>query len=151
MADPNQDFVELRAHLADRDVPCPSCSYSLRALTTDRCPECNQQLVLAVRLAEPRLGIWIAGLVGPAMGLGFHGLLLGWAASKWFSNGFANPRPITAIPLMIGLAACLPLLLYWIVARRRVMRWSETARISAASVLWLCAILPAGWFFATVN
>ena len=151
MADPNQDLVELRAHLADRDVPCPSCHYSLRALTTDRCPECNQQLVLAVRLAEPRLGIWIVGLIGPAMGLGFHGLLLGWAISKWLGNGFSNPRPNTAIPLMIGLAACLPLLLYWITARRRVMRWSDSARIVAAVALWLCAILPAGWFFATVN
>lgn len=150
MPDPNLDLVELRAHLADRDVPCPSCHYSLRALTTDRCPECSQQLVLAVRLAEPRLGLWIAGLIGLAAGVGFHGLILVWAAVMLATRG-GGPNMRELIPLLVGFAFCAPLLTTWTVRRRAICRWPDAARTIAAIGLWLGALLPVGWFFASVR
>lgn len=152
MPDPNLDLVELRAHLADRDVPCPSCNYSLRALTTDRCPECNQQLVLAVRLAEPRLALWITGLIGLAVGLGFHGLILLWAAVMQFTRaGGGGPNLRELIPLLIGFAFCAPLLATWTVRRRAICRWPDANRTLAVIGLWLGALLPVGWFFASVR
>ena len=152
MPDPNQDLAELRAHLADRDVPCPSCSYSLRALTTDRCPECNQQLVLAVRLAEPRLALWVTGLIGLAVGLGFHGLILFWAAVMLFTRaGGGGPNMRELIPLLVGLAFCAPALTVWTVRRRAICRWPGSSRTLAVVGLWLGAMLPVGWFFASVR
>jgi len=65
----------LRVFVADRSVPCPGCSYDLRGLTATRCPECNQELVLRVGLAEPRLGAFLGALIGLATGVGFSGLL----------------------------------------------------------------------------
>lgn len=56
---------QLRAFVADADVPCPNCGYSLRALTADRCPECREHLTLEVRITNSRLG----GLIGAGAGL----------------------------------------------------------------------------------
>jgi hypothetical protein len=63
--------------LAKRDVPCPRCGYSLRALTADRCPECGDPLVLTVGLAEPKMGDFIGTLVALALGAGGGGLIWG--------------------------------------------------------------------------
>lgn len=38
--------TELRDFLADRDAPCPSCTYNLRGLSGPACPECGRALVL---------------------------------------------------------------------------------------------------------
>ena len=51
-------------YLADRNVACVSCGYNLRGIRGGRCPECNEELVLRVGLAEPRLGSVIAFLAG---------------------------------------------------------------------------------------
>ncbi len=58
----SDDQAQLRDYLATRDVPCPACGYNLRGLTSGRCPECNLEVVLTVRLAEPRLGTLSRGL-----------------------------------------------------------------------------------------
>ena len=62
--------------LADRDAPCPACGYNLRNLQGTRCPECGDELVLKVNVAEPRLAVLIAGLVGLSAGAGLNGLLV---------------------------------------------------------------------------
>lgn len=70
--DPLLEFV------AERDVPCPSCGYSLRGLRSTICPECQQPLELRVGLTEPRLGLWIAAVIGAACGFGFNAMLIGF-------------------------------------------------------------------------
>lgn len=70
----------LRTFLAGRDAPCPQCGYNLRDLLGERCPECGEQLVLRVKLVEPKLAAPIAGLIGLAAGLGLNALLLLYAA-----------------------------------------------------------------------
>jgi hypothetical protein len=65
----------LQQYLEERDVPCPSCGYNLHALRGSECPECGERLVLRVALAEPDLGMFLAALIGLALGVGFSGLL----------------------------------------------------------------------------
>ena len=67
--------VLLREFLDARDVPCPACGYNLRALRAETCPECGQALELRVNLVEPRMRLWIAGMVALAAGAGFSTLL----------------------------------------------------------------------------
>jgi hypothetical protein len=65
----------LRTFLVNRDAFCPGCNYNLRNLKGNRCPECGDKLMLRVNLVEPRLGGFIAGLVGLSAGAGFNLLL----------------------------------------------------------------------------
>lgn len=69
-----RDF--LRAFLADQSAECPGCKYDLRGLMGKQCPECNQELQLRVGLVEPKMRLWLTGLVVLAAGVGFSGLLL---------------------------------------------------------------------------
>ncbi len=113
------DAEFLRSYLESRGVPCPGCGYDLRGLTGDHCPECNQPLVLAVRLAEPKMAAWLAGLVGLCMGVGFSGLLLLYAIIQTlFNQGYVGMSKfflLTSVPLAVEL----PLLLFWVLKRRR--------------------------------
>jgi len=65
--------------LAESDVPCPACGYNLRQLTASRCPECGEELLLQLALAEPRLAANLTGLIGLAAGAGLNGLLIVYA------------------------------------------------------------------------
>lgn len=141
----------LARHLAEFDESCPSCGYSLRALTGDRCPECNQGLVLRVGLAEPRLGAFIAGLVGVGMGLGFSGLLTAyfvyWAVVR---SRMVPPGPFLG-PVLVGAVVGAVLLAVWLKSRRALARreagtrWILAAGVSAAALA--CPL----WFIATVR
>ena len=46
----------------NRDVHCPRCDYNLRNLTQPYCPECREELRLAVGSTRPRIGLLIAAL-----------------------------------------------------------------------------------------
>ena len=61
----------LKSYLAEQDVACPSCGYNLRGLTIRACPECNEALQLRVGLAEPKMKLWLATVLGLAFGVGF--------------------------------------------------------------------------------
>ena len=50
--------------LREHDAPCPLCGYNLKAITRPICPECGQELVLAVGAARLRLG-WLLAAVAP--------------------------------------------------------------------------------------
>jgi hypothetical protein len=89
------DEVSADEHLlrfvAGRDVECPGCQYNVRDLKITRCPECGDELELSLRLAEPRQGSLIAGLVGLAAGAGFGGLLLVYIGIILFLSGRGGP------------------------------------------------------------
>ena len=70
------EHEQLVAYLADRDVACTGCGYNLRGIRGGRCPECNEDLVLRVGLAEPRLGAVVASLAGSWCCAGMTGALL---------------------------------------------------------------------------
>jgi hypothetical protein len=50
--------------LHEHEAPCPVCGYNLKALTRPVCPECGQELVLAVGAARLRFG-WLFAAVAP--------------------------------------------------------------------------------------
>jgi len=50
--------------LREHEAPCPLCGYNLKALTRPMCPECGQELVLAVGAARLRFG-WLFAAVAP--------------------------------------------------------------------------------------
>src|SRR3982750_4121820 len=50
--------------LREHEAPCPLCGYNLKALTRPICPECGQELMLAVGAARLRFG-WLFTAVAP--------------------------------------------------------------------------------------
>ncbi|GEM_PF-3901878 len=132
--------------LAERDASCPRCHYSLRDLTTDRCPECGLELQLAVKSAKPLLGAWIAALLGTAIPGGFNitfctfllvSLLVDPRSFYWDQSMLA-----TIIPGVVA-ALTLPALLIWRTAflrcsiRRRWLIGSLSTGAQVAPLLWL--------------
>jgi hypothetical protein len=55
MTDTQPDDQVMLDWLASRDAACRMCAYNLRGLTSNRCPECGNQLRLSVSLVEPYL------------------------------------------------------------------------------------------------
>lgn len=86
--------VNVKGVLADflqsTDTRCPSCAYSLRGCTSDRCPECGA--ALSLRLAAQRNGVgwWLAGVLGSAVSLGMTVVFL-FPSMQMVSAMFANP------------------------------------------------------------
>jgi hypothetical protein len=50
--------------LREHEAPCPVCGYNLKSLTQPICPECGQELVLAVGATRLRLG-WLLAALAP--------------------------------------------------------------------------------------
>ncbi len=48
--------------LHEHDATCPVCGYNLRGLTQPTCPECNQELVLAIGVRRLALGLLFVAL-----------------------------------------------------------------------------------------
>lgn len=135
------DLAALRAFLGERDVSCPSCGYNLRGLQSPACPECNQALKLQVGLVEPRLGHFIAGLVGLAMGFGFCFIVGLWGL-------FEAPRVAMLIPLAAGVLVLGLALLAWVRGRGKLRRASDTARTTMVIAAYVLSAMFVSWFLA---
>lgn len=133
----------LRSYLAEHDAACPACEYNLRGLTGDSCPECNQRLILRVGLAEPRLGAFVAGLVGIAGGLGFCAILSVYFAVLLLRR-YMGGNPLGGlIPLPVGVVVGAGLLWGWLKARGRLVQTSRERRLAAVIVVWVVsAVCP---------
>ncbi|HYD01916.1 MAG TPA: hypothetical protein VEB22_11880 [Phycisphaerales bacterium] len=140
----------LIAFLTDRDVPCPACNYNLRGLTSDRCPECNRALVMQIRLAEPRLGAWVATLAAAAAMLGFNGLLaiyfLVWVMRRSYGPGWTM-----AVPLFISTPTAAAALIVIIRGRRRFCNLGDSTRLTLALAAWGLTALSAIAFFSRTD
>ena len=123
----------LRAYLDERDVPCPMCGYNLRNLTSTRCPECGERVELHLKLAEPKVGAWIAGLMGLSAGLGFSVLIL--VLMVCFA-GFDVVLLAQAWPLWTGAAIQSVFLIVWIRKAMWLRRKPAMARRLAAISCW---------------
>lgn len=129
----------LRQFLHRRDVVCPGCRYNLRDLTGDRCPECGQEIVLQLRLAEPRQAALLAGLVGLSAGAGLNGLLLiYWAIIRIYIR-FAAPDNSFVWTIGIGFLAHAAALAAWLCLWRRIRLLRDGARWTLAT---LCCLMP---------
>lgn len=105
---------------------CPSCRYALDGLVEPRCPECGDELALAVRGETARLKAWIWGLAAWAMAFGLYDVFLGLTVV----TGNAPPArfwsfPLFAIFSLVGFIA-------WFAGRRRFMRLEARTRTTLA-------------------
>ena len=143
----------LRGYLAERDEECPGCGYNLRDLTGTRCPECNQELVLRVGLAEPRMAWFVAGTVGISMGLGFCLMLTIWAGVSlvWQSSRGGGPQFGQIVPLAAGSVVGGLLMWWWVRARRRLSGATAERRWCWVAGMTLAALMCPVWFFVIVR
>ena len=140
----------LRAFLAERDVPCPLCGYNLRALTTEKCPECGSEVEVTVGLTEPRMAAFIAGLVGLAAGLGFCALLLMWVA--WMHTvGLGGPGLNQVWVLPFGVVALGVALRVWLSMRKRIRMMPRHRRWMCAGLCYLISLIVAVAFMSTAG
>lgn len=130
----NEDNAQrfLAAYLAERDEPCPACGYNLRGLTGEACPECGESLRLRVGILEPRLGLFVTGLVGLAGGLGFCGLILVYAVYSLLARVWTIDRT-ALVSLVAGCLACGSALYAWVRHRGRIRDWATGYRVLAAA------------------
>lgn len=147
--EPDDGTTHLLAFVRGREVACPACAYSLRDLARPVCPECGLALKLRVGLLEPRTGAWAAALVGAALGVGFHGLLLAWVVTMTLF-GRGGPRLDETLPLIGGAVVSggtLGVLLWrraWFLrlpsaARKLVVLWSFAATLGTFA--WFLGVI----------
>lgn len=137
------DTAALRDYLVQRDVPCPACGYSLLGLTSDRCPECAEQLRLSVGLAAPHVGLLLAGTIGLAAGAGFSVLVGCWGLAEG-----ADFRDL--LPLLIGAGGGGLGLLYWVRKRAWVRQRPAPERAVLVAACWVFSVVIAVLFFSVV-
>jgi hypothetical protein len=142
--DRQADEELLREYLARGDAPCPGCGYNLRGLTTDVCPECAQRLLLSVSLAEPRVGLLLAGTVGLAAGAGFSILVGLWGLME-------GARAKHLLPLVVAIAVEGVALRWWVKHRTWVRTRDPAARIVLVGACWTLTAAMAAWFMAVVR
>ena len=127
----------LRAFLAQRDVACPGCAYNLRDLQGQRCPECGNELTLAVGLAEPKQAAGIAGLVGLTAGAGMSGLLLAYIVIRAtvFHDAFSGASKFILLTF-IGFAVESVAVWIWLRNWSRLRRLENRPRWVFALACW---------------
>ncbi len=133
----------IRAH----DSPCPICRLSLAGMEADRCPHCDEELVLDVAMSDPCTRHLVLGAVGLSVGFGFCASLTGILVADMVQLHHQFPVAVSPIllrflPLFLGVPVLGAALIVWIRSRRRI----RTARVRTR---WLgvlaCWLLTAGF------
>lgn len=143
--------MDLKQFLAERDEACPSCGYNLRGLMTSVCPECRQELVLGVQLAEPKLKAFIATVLGLAVGGGFSAMLVGYVIVGEVVRGRGSVPSDFYRAVTPGILLCGVPLAVILIKRRAFCRLSEGARVGWAVLAWMMAIGNLLYFTAVVR
>ncbi len=154
MSNPESEY--LAAYLQQRDVACPACTYNLRGLATDRCPECHQQLVMSVSLAEPPIVQFVLATIGLAacgvcFAMGLVVVILISAVEKGFPNQKESMVLIWA-PLAIAIVDAVGVAKFlsascrrWFRTSSRRRRWTVVGSCWGVSLLilslWVTALL----------
>ena len=146
----------LRMHLAERDAPCPGCGYNLRGLAGSVCPECAQDLRLSVALSEPRLGPYVAALIGISMAAAPPTFVLASVVFIILVEGRGPPTGDEAWMFVwwpLVFAAIGWVLLRELASRKGRIRFLRLRRPwAAAGVAWALAVVPfLFWFWGLVR
>jgi hypothetical protein len=125
---PNRAQQMLLEFIREHDAACPVCGYNLKALTRPICPECGQELVLAVGAAQLRFG-WLLVSLAPGFfsGIAAFFLLVPIVGVTFFANG-RIPLRIVAVDLFGWCSGIFAILLAikryrFLVQPRSVQRW----------------------------
>jgi len=133
------DAELLRRFLLGRDVACPGCGYNLRDLTGHICPECGQDIVLHLQLAEPRQAALLTGLIGLAAGVGLNGLLVIYYLIVLLFMRFGSPDRKFLVTILVGLAVHGVAMAAWLRFWRRIRLMPPRARWALAVA---CCVMP---------
>ncbi|GMV25984.1 MAG: hypothetical protein AMXMBFR58_20150 [Phycisphaerae bacterium] len=141
---PVPDNVLLRQFLATRSAECPVCGYDLKALPTDRCPECSSSLRLGVYSDNLRMGPWFLAVVSWTLALGFDGVVLAILLTVLaFIERPQSPGDIRTVAFMIssfgGLAIASAVGLWWVYTRRKTrwLRWPVRTQWTVAVCMFV--------------
>ena len=85
----------LLTYLSGRDVECPRCGYNLRNLEKPVCPECREELSLAVGFDKPHF-LWLVATVTPGFFSGICAAMLMIPIVGATLIGFPQPWPFYA-------------------------------------------------------
>ncbi len=138
-----RNVAALVGYLAERDVPCPLCSYNLRGLRAESCPECNHRLTLRVGLVEMAQGAYIATLIALSIGTGaslllFAGVVIFSIVDNRWPNFPDEVFCLIIFPIAAGLLLGLALMtLGRQRGRRRFARFSKGTRQRLAGGAWV--------------
>jgi hypothetical protein len=135
----------LAALLQEHDVPCPCCGYSLRGLTSDRCPECGLAATAPVVLRlrrRPATPAWWIGAAGLVVNIPLT--VLGWccfpAARSWIFL-HATLQIMAFCLIIVAIMAEWMLLLFWFNRERSILNAPASARGALAAFVWWPAAL----------
>lgn len=138
---PTIDEPELLKQLADAHrLNCPACDTSLVGIEQGRCAACRQPLVLAVGLAEPRLGPFVCGLVFLAGAMGFSGIILTYFTIRLLMRP-SGVGYSAAGGFVLGAIVSAVALTFWLRSRRALVRargngpWAAAAGAAALSLV----------------
>ncbi len=95
------DAELIRAYLAEHDAECPKCRYNLRGLGGGACPECAEQITLAIARAEP-LRRWLTLVIVALVGIALNGVVSVIVSILGVGNAIAATRRAMALGVAIG-------------------------------------------------
>ena len=128
--------------LRDRDTPCPACSYNLRNLTTNHCPECGHAMALGVRMPERSLKAWATLLIVCCLGAGLGLFAMAAMATMSIEKGIAYAaseifwsEPAIGLAVTASLGA-LPMAVVVLAIRRHFVRMRPDTQV----VVVVCAV-----------
>jgi hypothetical protein len=127
---PTADTAILIDWLRDRDVPCPLCGYNLRHLTSPRCPECGQELCLAVTAVEPFLKAWITLAASAAASAGVGVLMLVLVARVGWPG---EDEPLLDISICLFIAM-IPVAGFIFYRRRKLLKLARSTQWTVAII-----------------
>jgi hypothetical protein len=145
----------LRRFLEQHDAPCPVCGYSLRNLTSERCPECGARLELRVGSMDLRIGKWIALVLAFALpaGLGLLPVAVIWTyvylvgGLHELDEVISNSWPLLLLGLFSGgllWVAIAARRRFWSLSSRRQTRWLLAGMVVSILLLLACLQLMNG-------
>lgn len=129
--------AEVVAFLAGRSHPCPRCAYDLRDITSDKCPECGEPLVLMIGSPKPRFG-WLVLAMAPGCFSGVAALFVlvpvVISLSQRLPPGQGAPWPVMVGDAFGFLSAASVWVMYR--HRHRVMAWTSRRQAAFAGAVW---------------
>jgi predicted RNA-binding Zn-ribbon protein involved in translation (DUF1610 family) len=141
----------LAAFLVEQDHPCPQCGYNLRNLQGTRCPECGEELVLRVNVAETRQKLLITGLIGLSAGAGLNGLLLIYGVIQIIRDRWYYGDQRFFYTCGIGLLFEGGAMFLWLRTWRAARRLPMSARLALAAGCWLLTLIDLVIFSFTIK
>ena len=130
--------------LREHEAPCPVCGYNLKALTRPICPECGQELVLAVGAARLHFG-WLFAAVAPGFFSGIAAVFV--LVPIVIMTAVANRRPPLRIIAVDAFGWCSGVFAILLAANRhRFIAQPRARQRWWALGIWLVHVAALGLF-----